>query len=480
MSLVAHPFMETGNVELTIRLQPKQKEAFIASVEVPVLFYGGSKGSGKSYLIRAKEIYNRLKYPNTKGLIVRKTYPELLSNHIRKFFEEYPITREWYNKSEKTIYYPNGSTTEFSYLKNTDDVYTYQGREYENISIDEITQHEEITFKILRSSLRTSNAELSKAGFKPTMLLTGNPGGIGHQWVKRLFVDEEYKPEENPEDFDFIQAFVTDNRALLKADPAYVKRLEDLPDALRRAYLEGDWNIHAGQAFDELSRSKHIIEPYKLPNNTKYFAGYDHGFNHPFAFVLFGVVESGEVVVVAYIKDRKKRPDEIYDMIVDVCRDRGKIEIYAGLDLWTRQRDGSPNLFEQFYNLGLKESNGFSLIRAKTDRVQGVAEIRKWIAWRNTDSEEPKLKFFKNTQEVFNNVSGMQFDPSHPEDVMKVDADEDGNGGDDLYDAFRYGVMSRLSAPKEQHEEYPVDSAMRVLDEHLRLKRAEQSLSVWR
>ena len=158
MSLVALPFMESGELELTITLQPKQKEAFIRSGVVPVLFYGGSKGSGKSYLIRARELYNRLKYPNTKGLIVRKTYPELLSNHIRKFFEEYPITRQWYNKSEKAIYYPNGSITEFSYLKNTDDVYTYQGREYENISIDEITQHEEITFKILRSSLRTFNA----------------------------------------------------------------------------------------------------------------------------------------------------------------------------------------------------------------------------------------------------------------------------------------------------------------------------------
>ena len=133
-----------------------------------------------SYLVRAREMIRRMQHPHTKGLIVRRSYPELLSNHIRMFFKEYPQTREWFNKSEKAIYWPNGSITEFSYLQNVDDVYTYQGREFEDISIDEVTQHEEDTFKILRSSLRSSNVEFSKSGAIPTMLLTGNPGGRGH------------------------------------------------------------------------------------------------------------------------------------------------------------------------------------------------------------------------------------------------------------------------------------------------------------
>src|SRR3990167_1368528 len=172
------------------------------------------------------------------------------------FFTEYPATAQWFHRGEKAIFWPNGSITEFSYLSNTDDVYTYQGREYEDISIDEITQHEEEVFKILRSSNRTTNPDI-----KPSMLLTGNPGGIGHAWARRIFVDRDFKPEENPKDFDFVQAKVWDNKALMDADPEYVKRLEDLPEDKRRAYLEGDWDVFAGQVFSEFRREKHVISP---------------------------------------------------------------------------------------------------------------------------------------------------------------------------------------------------------------------------
>lgn len=466
-------------MEIKIKLQPKQKEAFTKGLDTPVLFYGGSKGGGKSYLVRAKEIQQRLTYPNTTGLIIRRTFPELRSNHIRKFFQEYPITAKWYNKTEKAIHYPNGSITEFSYLQNPDDVFTYQGREFDNISIDEITQHEEIVFKTLRTSLRTSNKEAVKQGFKPSILLTGNPGGIGHQWVKRIFVDKAFKPEENPEDFAFVQAFVTDNKALLNVDPNYLKILQDLPESLKKAYLEGDWNIHAGQAFSELNRQKHIVKPFELPFNTRYFAGYDHGYNHPFSFVLFAVVPDGTVYVVKFIKDRLKRVDEIYNLINQGTQGIGKLEIYAGLDIWSKQRDGSPSVSEQFFNVGLKPSNGFILSKAKVDRVQGVNEIRKWVAWKNTPSEQPKLFFFENCLEVYDNVASMQFDSNNPEDVLKVDADQDGNGGDDLYDGFRYGVMSRLSAPKPQQEKYGQDNLMGILEDHIKRKKMESNLSSW-
>ena len=184
-----------------------------------------------------------MKFPNTRGLIVRKTYPELLSNHIRMFFKEYPPVRQWYNKSEKAIYWPNGSITEFSYLKNTDDVYTYQGREYEDIDIDEVTQHEEDVFKILRSSCRTANEDFKRAGGIPTMLLTGNPGGIGHGWVKRIFIDRQFKDEENPSDFSFVPAKVEDNAALMDNDPEYVKRLNDLPEHLRMYCFSWNWSF---------------------------------------------------------------------------------------------------------------------------------------------------------------------------------------------------------------------------------------------
>lgn len=420
-----------NTIEFVNTVQPKQREALLASKSTPVLFYGGAKGGGKSYLVRFREIRRRLKYPNTKGLIVRKTYPELLSNHIRKFFEEYPETAKWFNKSEKVIHYPNGSITELSYLSNETDVYTYQGREYEDISIDEITQHEEQTFKILRTSLRTTNPNI-----KPRMLLTGNPGGIGHAWVKRIFIDKNYRGGEMPEDYGFVQAFVSDNTALLKADPEYVRRLEDLPDHLRKAYLEGDWNIFAGQMFTMLTPSKHIIDPIKLPLGTQYFAGYDYGHNHPFGFVLCALTPAGEYFVVSHIRERFVEVADQAELMLKMLEGKSRVTIYAGHDIFNKE--SGKTIEDQLLDAGFA-SSGHSIVRAAIDHVNGVAELRKVFSLKPDGI--PYLRFFSNTREVYDNIAEQQINPNKPEDVIKLNA-IDGVGGDDLYDSLRYAIRS--------------------------------------
>lgn len=420
-------------VEIKITLQQRQREALQTSENIETTLYGGARGGGKSYLIRAREVKRRLQFANTKGLIVRKTYPELLANHIRPFFKEYPVVKDWYNKSEKTIYWPNGSTTEFSYLRTTDDVYTYQGREYEDIAVDEITQHEEEVYKTLTASLRTTNPNIH-----PSILLTGNPGGIGHQWVKRIFIDRQFNPEENPDDYAFVTAKVYDNKALVDNDPKYLERLKALPDHLRRMYLDGDWNVYAGIAFTELRERVHIIKPFELPAHTKFFAGFDWGYDHPFGFVLFAVTQDETVYVVSCASERQKRPDQIVSKIKEILNGR-RITIYSGTDIWNDQ--GRSTIYEQLRDAMQDQA---TFVRAHTKRDQGVAEIRKYIAWEGTQTGKPRLYFFENTIPVFNVVRSMQYDPKKPEDVLKVDADEYGFGGDDYYDAFRYGLMSRI------------------------------------
>lgn len=434
--------LATPWMEINITLQSKQKEALYKSFATPVLFYGGSKGGGKSYLIRARQVYRRLAHPGTKGLIVRKTYPELIANHIRPFFAEYPYTRDWYNKSEKTIYWPNGSTTEFSYLKATDDVYTYQGREYDDIDLDEITQHEEEVFKILRTSNRTihscNDSCAEKITYRPTMLLTGNPGGVGHQWVKRIFIDNQFKNRENPTDFVFIPAFVQDNKALLRADPEYLRRLEDLPDHLRRAYLHGDWNIHAGLAFTELSDHVHVIDPFEfIDPSVRWFGGFDWGYQHPFGFVLCAIDSKSNIFVTNYSHQQFKRPDEQGAIVKEIIGNKRPI-IYTGHDVWAKR--GGPEIIKQ-----LRDACPQAIwTKAYIDRVQGVAQLRKLFAYQNTEKLKPQLYFFRNTLPVFNQVASMQFDPKKPEDVLKSNADSFGGGGDDLYDAVRYAVTTWL------------------------------------
>lgn len=425
--------------KLEIEFQEKQLEAFNQSLETPVTFFGGAKGGGKSWVVRAREIIRRLEHPNSKGLIVRKTYPELLSNHIRQFFKEYPLSRKWYNKSEKTIYYPNGSVTEFSYLRNTDDVYTYQGREYEDISIDEVTQHEWEVVKVLRSSNRTT-----LEGIKPTMFLTGNPGGVGHQAVKRVFVDRDFRDNERPDDFAFIQAFVQDNKVLMETDPEYVRRLEDLPEHLRKAYLEGDWNIFAGQAFSQLSKDVHLIEPFKFTKDTKYFAGYDWGYSHPFAFVLCAINQEETIYLKAGVSDIRKEIPEQAELIRNVVGDK-HLTVYAGTDIWAKR--SGPKMVDDLR----KALPNLSFVQANTDRIQGVAQLRKLISKRNSD---PKFYIFNNAKDVYENLSSMQYDEKKPEDVLKVDANENGVGGDDYFDATRYALNTYLN-PKHVRKERP-------------------------
>lgn len=458
--------MPNTTLKFDNQVQPKQLEALQLSKTVPVLFYGGSKGSGKSYVTRFREIRRRLKYPNSKGLIVRRTYPELLSNHIRKFWEEYPETRNWYNKSEKVIHYPNGSITEFSYLKNTDDVFTYQGREYEDISIDESTQHTWQTIQILRSSLRTTRADIT-----PRMFLTGNPGGLSHADHKRIFIDRIFREGENPKDYAFVQAFVTDNNALMDADPEYVKRLEDLPEHLRKAYLEGDWNIFAGQMFTQLTPSKHIIDPIKLPVGTQYFAGYDYGYNHPFAFVLCALTPSGEYFVVSHIRERFVEVADQAALMLKMLEGKGRVTIYAGHDIFNKE--SGKTIEDQLLEAGFARS-GHSIVRAAIDHVNGVAELRKAFSLRPDGI--PHLRFFRNAQPVYDCVAEQQINPDKPEDVIKLNA-VDGEGGDDLYDGLRYAIRSWTIPNKTQKSIKPGTGEMLL---QKRLELAKQKQGGWR
>jgi len=425
---------------MQIILQPKQSEAFNASSNTACLFYGGAKGGGKSYLIRAREVFRRLKYPNTNGLIVRKTYPELLSNHIRMFFKEYPETINWYNKSEKTIYWPNGSITEFSHLGGTDDVYTYQGREYADISIDEITQHEELVFKILRSSNRTTNPDIN-----PTMLLTGNPGGLGHVWAKRLFIDKIYQDNENPADFGFVQAKVYDNKALLDADPQYLQRLQALPEKLRRAYLEGDWDVFSGQVFSEFRRDLHTIKPVMPSKELTHFLWIDWGYSGKetdqgaFAALAGCLIRQeyedqkfNRIVVYKEWYGKYKNPDEWAEIIYSQSPIKYKSGV-ADSSMFNTQTDGSApiaELMERKWNQ-LNKNYWLGLTRGTKNRVGRVATLHNWLSL--APDGLPYLLISESCQHLIRTLPLLIYDEYNVEDVET-------NSEDHLYDSLTYGL----------------------------------------
>jgi len=434
-------------IELRIALQPKQK-AFLKAIEAtPITFYGGAKGGGKSKGLQLIMLLRRFEHAGSTGAIFRRTYPELEGNHIRPLFQAFPALREYWNEAKKLLTLPNGSTLQFCHCNNETDVDLYQGREFHDLAIDEAGQWPEPMFRRLLGSNRSS-----KVGMVPRSMLTGNPGGIGHGWLKRLFVERRFNERENPSDYAFVQALVDDNIALMAADPNYVARLESEPnEALRKAYRYGDWNIFAGQFFQEISKEKHFIKPFNIPSHWNRFGAYDYGFNHPAAFGWYATDEDGNTYKYRELVKAGKRVDEFAQKLNTYPDTASLYPIVAGRDCWTQKstlRDDRqpPTVAEQF------RTHGINLVPAVIDRIQGAAQLRDYLAWQGKPSGKPRFFIFDTCPITFDALSRMIHDPDRVEDVLKVDATEgDPLSGDDAYDETRYALMSRptLSEPAQ-------------------------------
>jgi phage terminase large subunit len=451
-------------MDLKIVLYPKQID-FLKKVEVTLeTLYGGAKGGGKSGGMRRILLLRRFKYPGSTGCLFRRTYEEIYGNHIKKLFEEYPGLLKFWSEAHNTLNLPNGSSLKFAYCQFKKDLAKHQGQEYNDLAIEEAGEWSEDMYATLKGSNRSS-----MPGIKPRVLLSGNPGGIGHGWLKRLFVDKKYRGLERPSDYAFVQAKVEDNPALWDNDPDYVRKLDSNPnEALRKAYRDGDWNIFAGQFFQEVNREKHVIKPFPIPAHWNRFGAYDYGFNHPASFGYFANDEDGNTYLYRRVKRARIRVDQFVKELKKYPETRTLYPIVAGHDCWTqravlRDEAAPPTIADQFahHDLNDPDDYGIFLKKANIDRVQGAAQLRNYLAWQGKPNEQPRLYFFDIPEcvEVFECISNMIHDPDHVEDVLKVDATEgDPNSGDDDYDMGRYGLMTRPTISEPVPVKHPIGS----------------------
>ncbi len=423
---------------LDIYLQPKQRKFLETIEDKPVTFYGGAKGGGKSKGLQLIMLLRRFQYAGSTGAIFRRTFPELEGNHIRPLFAAFPALKAYWNEGKKLLTLPNGSTLQFCHCSNEADIDLYQGREFHDLAIDEAGQWTEAMFRKLSGSNRSSIA-----GIKARVLLTGNPGGVGHGWLKRIFVERRFQERERPQDYAFIQALVDDNAALTANDPEYVHRLDAEPnEALRRAYRYGDWNIFAGQFFQEINKDVHFVPPFTIPPHWNRFGSYDFGFNHPAAFGWFANDEDGNTYLYRELVRAGMRVDQFAKELNAYPDTQQCYPIVAGHDCWTTKgvlKDTAqpPTVAEEF------QSHGILIKRAVIDRIQGAAHLRSYLALRG-DKKRPRFFIFNTCPIAFDCISRMIHDPDRVEDVLKVDAtDGDPLSGDDAYDMVRYGLMSR-------------------------------------
>jgi terminase large subunit-like protein len=474
---------------------PKQRE-FHGSAAKYRLF-GGAAGPGKTKALLMEAILQATDHPGANTLLLRRTFPELEQSLLLYFRRDVP--RELYRsfqESKHLVTWTNGSTTRFGYCQNENDVYQYQGGEYLFIGIDELT-----LFTLRQWQFLTSRNRCPIPGSFPCMAGATNPGNIGHAWVKSLWVDK--KPAagmENPEayeasDYDFISARVSDN-PIYATDENYLKTLRALPSHLKRAFLDGDWDVFAGQYFDRFDYTRHVARPEEIAWKPWWprWISVDWGFEHPAAVYWHAGAPggaaggglpamgasaeksadgTGRVITYREYVTNRTPPRELAREIIrrsvlsrgaDFTRPeaaglpglnsedgREKIEaIYLSPDAFARRTD-EASIAEQMGDIFA--ASGFPRpIPADNDRVGGWMLMYQML-------EAGEWLLTENCIELIRTIPILVRDATRIEDVEKM-------GGDDAADAARYGLKSRY-AVRGGREHLPLENrlAARVTSE---------------
>ncbi len=423
---------------------PKQLEFFRANTRY--IGYGGARGGGKSWAIRHKAALLALRYPKIKIGIFRRTYPELLENHIKPLIIQLASVAR-YRYSDKEFRFVNGSTIKMLYADNERDIARFQGQEYDIIMIDEATQIPWEWFKIIDVCVRGVNR------FPKRTYITCNPGGVGHAWVKRLFVSKDYRDGERAEDYTFTQASVRDNAALLQMSPEYIRNLESLPKKLRDAWLYGSWDLFEGQFFEEFiddadhyfdRRWTNVIEPFEVPSEWKIFRSFDWGFSKPFSCAWWAVDYDDNAYLILEYYGCTGEPDvglkypapKVFGEIARIEREhrwlRGKqIEGVADSAIWAS--DGGPAIIEA------ADAEGVFFQKSDKQRIPGWMQVHYRLAF--DEDGRTKMQFFNTCKQAIRTITTLQYSRTVPEDL-------DTTGEDHFADAMRYFCMMRPVAPR--------------------------------
>jgi len=459
--------------------EPNAKQKLFLKSRKKYVGYGGARGGGKSWVVRIKAILLALRYKGIKILIVRRTYKDLKNNHIDPMRLMIPRGIARYNHTDKEFRFFNGSLITFTYCASIKDLPNFQGQEYDIIFLDEGTQHEEQVFKELAVCLRGVN------GFPKRLYVTCNPGGIGHGWMHRIFVLRQFKDDEEPDEYEFIQAKATDNTILMKIQPDYMKQLDALPYKKRLAWRDGDWNIFEGQYFEEFTvrpdekiaqelgvsverlikerRFTHVIEPFNPPLSWPRFRSFDWGSAKPFSvgwwaqdkykgtlyriLELYGCSPNEENVGVKWEKNYLfERIREIEQQHPYLTHDGVPLSITGIADPSIWESDGGPSIADT------AAAHGIYFFKGDNKRIPGWMQVHSRLAF--DEQGRPLMYFFNTCKAAIRTVPKLIHDEHIPEDV-------DSKGEDHPPDEIRYMCMHDPVPPRGSTRQFvPLDDPL--------------------
>lgn len=451
--------------------EPNEKQKLALEETHRYVGYGGARGGGKSWFVRWKATLLCLAFPGIKCLITRRTYRELLNNHIVPLLLMLNGIAT-YNKSDKAFYFPNGSSIWFGYCANDGDLGQYQGAEYDIWFADEAGQMMESWITAIDACVRGAN------DFPKRTYFTLNPGGPSHGFFRRIFIDKKYTEEEYPEDYAFIQALVTDNVALMKMQPAYMRSLEKLPPKIREAWLHGSWDVYEGQFFEDFfdrpdhyidRQFTHVIEPFEIPDGWKIYRSFDWGYAKPFSCGWWAVDYDGVAYRILELYGCTKTPNEGVkwtppQVFAEIHRIETEHRWLAGKHIigiadpaiWDAETG------ESIADVAAKHQVYFDPGDHK--RIPGWMQVHYRFAF--DDQGFPMMYVFKNCKAFIRTIPLLQYDEHKPEDL-------DTSGEDHVADEVRYFLMSRPIKPRhaiiaEKYNETPMAMFLDIPREDIR------------
>ena len=430
----------------------KQRSFFLATGKY--IGFGGARGGGKSWAVRRKASIMAIRYPGIRQLIVRRTFPELMNNHIRQLRKDL-FSLASYNDTHKIFTFKNGSTLQFTYCAKDADLDRLQGTEYDIIYLDEATQLSEYQIRSIAACLRGAN------DFNKRMYFTMNPGGQGHAFIKRIFIDRHYTDSERPGDYTFIQSLVTDNKALMDSQPDYIEQLKALPPRLRKAWLEGDWNVFEGQFFEEFRddpehyldrRFTHVIEPFDIPYSWNVIRSFDWGYRRPFSMAWYAIDHEGVMYRIHELYGCTETPNEGVKWTDDRIFAEAKRIEETHPDLRGRRITGvaDPAIWDASRGVSTAETaahHGIFFTKGDHSRIAGWMQCRYRLAFDSNGL--PSFYCFNTCKHFIRTIPQLLFSEHDPEDL-------DTDGEDHIADEWRYACMSRPLKAQLPPESQPV------------------------
>lgn len=452
--------------------QDGPQKAFSRAWEYEVMF-GGNKGGGKSDVLLF-EGGRQVDNPHYHAIIFRRTFPrlqELMDRAVEPFRK---IGAFWRDKRSRWEF-PSGARYTFSHIQHENSKYDHQGKEYSYMAFDQLEEFTETQYLYLLAQNRTSHDSV-----RCYVRSSANPGNVGHQFVKERFVDicppifygerrwiERaqlwYQPKIHGKPFydpltkmsrNFIPSSVFDNKILLKKDPEYLQRLLNLPPDDRRALLEGDWDVYAGQFFSMFRKDIHGVEPFEIPRNWEVWGAIDYGEANPTSFGLYArdgingnIYRIAEYYSPGFASDHALAIHGLIRKNQWVNRKPERVTIKAPSDMWTKRRlkAGEPPKCAKDYfddcNLSLKKIDD-----SDRSRVPGWSTCKQFLNWEHKDGEvvlNPRFKYFRGECPNFEKYVPVQvYDEHRKEDMKKGNTDHSS-------EEFRYSLIGE---DKEQFE----------------------------